>query len=284
MSFTEPQLRALAILPKLSGGLSVVFSGCIVWTILRDQSRRNRIYHRILLGISCCDISASFWLSLSTWPIPSDSNALWAVGSERTCNVQGFFTQLGIASSFYNAMLSFHYVLVIRYNWKERDLKRVEWAFHCIPVLWSITSAICGLALGVYGNALLWCWVEARFDRFRWIAFYGPLWCMIFIVTINCLLIMEYVCRVERAVQEHRFVEVVEHRQRRNWPRMHSGTIEEPRSPLRRFASSRTSNMIAKSRRTREVANQSFLYAGAFYLNWAALTVRIVCLRDSQGW
>jgi hypothetical protein len=27
-------------------------------------------------------------------------------------------------------------------------------------------------------------------------------------------------------------------------------------------------------RRTREVASQSFMYAGAFYFNWAALTVR----------
>jgi len=47
----------------------------------------------------------------------------------------------------------------------------------------------------------------------------------------------------------------------------------------------RLERMERKSRRTREVAFQSYLYAGSFFFNWAALTVRVyvlsVCFRDS---
>ena len=152
----------------------MVFSGCIVFIILRDHSRRNRLYHRLLLGISCCDISSSFWIGMSTWPIPSESGAKWAIGNDRTCQVQGFFLQLVIWSSFYNASLSIYYTLVIRYNWKERELKKLEWFMHGVPALWSIGSAVSGLILDVFGNATLWCWVRPECDYFRLVAFYGP--------------------------------------------------------------------------------------------------------------
>jgi hypothetical protein len=238
--FTLQQDRILAILPKVSGALSCFFSAVMIYIILRDKTKRSRTYHRLMLGISCCDMSASFWLALSTWPIP-EGGGLWAVGNDTTCNLQGFFTQFGIASSFYNASLSFYYLLVVRYGWKEHQLKWVERLFfHSIPLLWGLVSAIAGLSIGVYGNASLWCWVSPLYQKFRWTAFYGPLWVMIGIVTINSLLVLDHVRKIEIMAQRHRFQERIQRR----------------------------------SRRTRDFANQSFMYAGAFYFNWAALTVR----------
>jgi hypothetical protein len=309
--FTPQQNRILAILPKISGGLSCFFSGLIIYTILRDKKRRSRTYHRLMLGISCCDLSASFWLGLSTWPIP-EGGATWAVGNKTTCNVQGFFTQLGIASSFYNASLSFYYLLVVRYGWKERQLKWVERLFfHSIPLLWGLVSAITGLSIHVYGNASLWCWVSHRYQTFRWTAFYGPLWVMIFIVTINSLLVFDHVRKIEIASQRHRFENTssrfassqLQSTARTDPPdeappRMNSrfsivGRSGRSQSCLREDVfeqqpqasdsqaqrSYRTRRILRqriqrRSRRTREVANQSFMYAGAFYFNWAALTVR----------
>jgi hypothetical protein len=303
--FTLQQKRILAILPKVSGTLSCFFSGVIIYTILRDKKRRSRTYHRLIFGISCCDLSASFWLALSTWPIPEDG-ALWAVGNETTCNLQGFFTQLGIASSFYNASLSFYYVLVVRYGWKEHQLKWAErFFFHSIPLLWGLVSAITGLSIGVYGNASLWCWVSPLYQKFRWTAFYGPLWVMILIVTINSLLVFDHVRKTEIAAQRYRFEDVSsqfpssyimnppdEVPQRRNsrlsWSSIGSGGIwkqagdvsgQQPQAPdpqaQRSYGKRKLrKRILRRSRRTREVANQSFMYAGAFYFNWAALTVR----------
>jgi hypothetical protein len=288
----------------------------IIYIILPDKKRRSKTYHRLMLGISCCDLSASFWLGLSTWPIP-EGGALWAVGNDTTCNVQGFFTQFGIASSFYNASLSFYYLLVVRYGWKESQLKGVERLFfHWIPLLWGLVSAITGLSIGVYGNASLWCWVSPLYQKFRWTAFYGPLWAMIFIVTINSLLVFDHVRKIEIAAQRHRFQDASsqfsssvrtdpsdEAPSRRN-SRFSivsrssiAGTLlgsggrrqsslrgdmseQKPQAPdpqAQRSYGTRIKlrqRIYRRSRRTREVANQSFMYAGAFYFNWAALTVR----------
>jgi hypothetical protein len=314
--FTLQQKRILAVLPKVSGALSCFFSCVIIYIILPDKKRRSKTYHRLMLGISCCDLSASFWLGLSTWPIP-EGGALWAVGNDTTCNVQGFFTQFGIASSFYNASLSFYYLLVVRYGWKESQLKGVERLFfHWIPLLWGLVSAITGLSIGVYGNASLWCWVSPLYQKFRWTAFYGPLWAMILIVTINSLLVFDHVRKIEIAAQRHRFQDASsqfsssvrtdpsdEAPSRRN-SRFSivsrssiAGTLlgsggrrqsslrgdmseQKPQAPDPQAQRSYGTKIklrqriYRRSRRTREVANQSFMYAGAFYFNWAALTVR----------
>ena len=324
-SFSLAQRRALAFMPKLTGFTSMFFSSLIVWTVLRDQRRRCQTYHRLLLGISVCDLSASFWLALSTWPIPKEENALWAVGNTTSCTVQGFFTQAGISSSFYNASLSIYYLLVVRFNYKEHQLHRIEYALHSVPILWALGTAVTGLVLqDVYGNANLWCWVSQSAETFRWVAFYGPLWTMILIVTINCLWMYQHVCKIETAAQKYRLFERSSSSSSQQQPQQQeAGTraiLTDPptakghtfentqqqaqetspiESPPKRCQSSsssllyknklllsstrrltrRNTRTFTSTKRTREVATQSFLYAGAFYLNWAALSVS--CFRGA---
>lgn len=208
MAFTLAQQRALAILPKITGGFSVLFSALIAVMILNDDSRRRLAYHRLLLGISIADMSASFWMFCSTWPIPAESDAMWAVGSNTSCSIQGFFLQFGVSSPFYNASLSIYYWLVIVRGWKEADIHRVEWLLHGFPLGWAAVSAITGIALQVYENANLWCWVGSRYKIFRWAAYYGPLWCMIVVATVCCISIYfhvrRYALRAHIRVQESR--------------------------------------------------------------------------------
>ncbi|GAX15407.1 hypothetical protein FisN_8Lh297 [Fistulifera solaris] len=308
MAFSIHQQRALAVIPKVTGNVSAFFSGLIIYTIVRNQNRRSRTYHRLLFGISCCDVSASLWLALSTWPVPKSSGLLWAIGNDTSCNVQGFFTQFGIASSFYNASLSVYYVLVIRYGWKEHQLRKVEPLLHTFPLLWATVTAIAGLIKGVFGNASLWCWVAAENKVFRWAAFYGPLWLMIGIVTVNTTLIYVHVRKIERAATLHRLFRDApstspvpastsaaassqELSPQPSTPKSISSnfssrlSFEAVRSSLnptdnsavtearREDINVRRSRLRTRSRYTREVAIQSFLYAGAFYLNWFALTI-----------
>lgn len=168
-SLTLAQQRALAILPKITGSLSFLFSLLIATTILRDGSRRKLCYHRLLFGISCADMSASLWMLMSTWPIPRDSGVVYAAGNAHTCTAQGFFLQFGVSSPFYNASLSIYYWLVIVRGWKEAQLHQIEWLFHALPLSWGAATAITGLALGVYDNANLWCWVDADYKVFRYV-------------------------------------------------------------------------------------------------------------------
>lgn len=209
MPFTEAQQWALVIAPKITGLISLVFSGLVIFTVCVCEKRRARTYHRLLLGISCVDASSSFWLGLSTWPIPEGTGIKWASGNTGTCTTQGFFTQFGIASSFYNASLSIFYLLVIRYGWKEEAILKLEPWLHTMPLLWGLWTAIAGLPLTIFNSANLWCWIAqyddrgAHADLFRWVFFYGPLWIMILLVTINVLLIFQHVRTLEKATAQY---------------------------------------------------------------------------------
>ena len=86
---------------------------------------------------------------------------------------------MGIASASYHAVLSVHFLLVLRRGWTEADLRRIEPYLHAVPVLWSVGTAVAGWALGRYGNATRWCWIKADYDQYRWAFFYAPLWAAI---------------------------------------------------------------------------------------------------------
>ena len=336
MALSLAQRRALALVPKITGWISFGFSGLVAATVLRDKNRRSLCYHRLICGISLVDMSASLWLGMSTWPIPRESGALWAVGNDTTCRVQvrninlvvvccvlslafccwtsdgtlfivpqGFFTQFGISSSFYNASLAIYFYLVIVRGWNEKRLRRIEWMLHTIPLLWALTSAVTGLILDVFDNATLWCWVSGDEVAFRWIAFYGPLWLNILIVTFSCLAIFLHVRKLELASQKHRLIfqenswqqqvageetredgnrpeSILTQKSLRNPDDRECASSTNPNAPTQRqsFTGSvnnkkqfkRSHSIYRQSRRVKDVADQCFFYAAAFYINWAALT------------
>jgi G protein-coupled glucose receptor regulating Gpa2 len=360
-TFNEVQSRALAIVPKISGTLSVLFSLLIIVIISRDKNRHSRTYHRLLLSISMVDMSSGFWLSLSTWPIPSDSTVLWSVGNDRTCTVQGFFTNFAITSSFYHTSLALYFLLVVRYGWKEHQIQKIEPYLLVIPLLWGFGTSIAGLGLGIFGNAILWCWIERTYNMYRWAFFYGPLWTMIVLVTIMSILIFQHVLKLERTTMKYQ--QDVEKQFISQYPNLSdkykisdqnvhsregstdamdqatcsvdeiaiandtlsgdtsspypstdsqtiamesrglddvrtdvhvSTNIEKPHETsfplsqqqpcpqgiLRRLSSHRLfhqdDDTVVRFKHTKEVATQCFWYTGAFYINWVALSVRII--------
>lgn len=269
MPFSFSQQVALALVPKITGFVSVLFSLLIVATVVGDKHKRSQPYHRLLAGISCVDISSSFWLALSTWPIPSSSGALWAVGTTGSCTLQGFFTQFGITSSIYNASLSVYYLLVIKYGWREERIRKIEPLLHGIPLVWGVSTSVAGLFLTLFNNANLWCWIAplpgncvsdpdvecqrgAHADTYRWVLFYVPLWLMIVLVTAIVGLIFVHVRGIEKRTSHYRF----------------AGRLDDfERQPVGRR------NTQVHLRRTKEVARQCLGYAGAFYINWIALSL-----------
>lgn len=156
-----------------------------------------------------------------------------------------------------------------------------------IPILWGLGTAIAGLPLTLFNNANLWCWIAPlpldceetgtcvrgdNADIYRWVFFYGPLWCMILVVTFNVTIIFRYVRKVEKASEAYKFT---------------ASIVGQPSSiHASRGASLSTSGdgdvssrgmrgSMGMEKRSRQVANQCFWYAGAFYLNWLALTVSV---------
>lgn len=307
--FSHQQKVVLALLPKITGFISGIFSTYMITMILRDKNRMKRIYHRIMLGISIADLSSAIWLGLSTWPIPK-GKALWAVGNATTCSLQGFWTQFGFICPAYNGSLSIYYLLAIRYGWKEPQFLRIEKYLHGVPILFSLVTAVTGLIMKRYASATLWCWVSPLYPKFRYIAYYGPLWLIILMVTVNAVLVFDHVRKIEKAAQKHSFEEQystysssiqlampssqqgfdplsTSFKSNSNSGNNEGGGASTTKistdpvtinnnnptiSSIRLWKRQQRKITVAKMKRTREVANQSFLYAGTFYFSWFALT------------
>ena len=163
-TFTDTQMKTLAILPKFSAAIGIAGDLIIITEILvLDRSNKlKRAIHRILLAMSICDLIASFGFFLSTWPIPKEEEGVfYNVGNQGTCVFQGFLIQFGISAPLLNMCLAIFYILVIKYSWKEEQIrKKVEPFFYGLSLSVAIATCSASVALDLFNNADLWCWIN----------------------------------------------------------------------------------------------------------------------------
>ena len=154
-TYTEKELKIMAILPMISGPLSIIGSSLIINKILSERKRKlSLMYNRILLGFSICDIISSSAYSFSTLPSPSGTPDIWgARGNDTTCAVQGFVIQAGFSVFYYNSLLIFYYLLTIRYGMSEVTMKKyLEPWIHIFIIFMAIVPNILGVCLGMFNN------------------------------------------------------------------------------------------------------------------------------------
>lgn len=156
------------------------------------------------------DMLSSLAYFFSSWPMPIDSDAVFAAGNEATCRIQGFFIQFSIASQIYVASIGAFYILAIKYGWKEKHFTRWGPLFHIIPMGVGLGSAITITVLDIVGPANLWCWIAPQEDRpdldvnlYRMALFYGPLWFAMVFVGVNLCLVFLYVHNVTKVAEGH---------------------------------------------------------------------------------
>ena len=97
-----------AITPKPFAFISILSSTYIIQHVLKSRKRRSEVFHRLLLGLSLCDLFASTSFFMGTWPIPIGTKGVYlASGNKATCDAQGFFQQFfGVAPPLYNGSLA----------------------------------------------------------------------------------------------------------------------------------------------------------------------------------
>jgi hypothetical protein len=255
---SDAQLVASALCPKFTAMASVVGSSLIVrHVILVRKNRSDEIStrHRLLAGMSVCDIlSSSAWF-LTSWPVPEDAPiGIWNVGNQQTCTAQGFFTQLGIGTVIYNACLAIYYLLVIRYGWKNEYIaKRVEPWMHFLAISFALSTGVVCLALDLFNPIGNRCFIAAypplctqsyenkgptnciRGDNERiyriafWIA---PACCVIVFLAVSMFLVYWKIRTIEAGSSHFR---------------------SQPRRMQKRFAL------------------QAFLYVGAMFITWGPI-------------
>lgn len=145
------QERVLSILLVISASLSFLGSSSIVYKILRDgQQRLSKPYHRTILALSVADAIASVTFGLYPFLMPVDAR-IWSFGNDTTCAALGFFTQISFAAIGYNCILSFYYVLAIKYNVKRKDFSaRYEKPLHVWNLVFFLTTASVGARYRFY--------------------------------------------------------------------------------------------------------------------------------------
>merc|ERR1712176_444047 len=127
-------------------------------------------------------------MGMSTWTVPRDSGAVFAIGTERTCNIQAFFIFMCVSSVLYNASLSFYFLLVIRFGWKDRSINRIEPLLHGLPLLWGIGTGLTSYFMNAFSYSDLWCWIGEDFEDLR-VAFMAvPLVFTMVVIVINSYL------------------------------------------------------------------------------------------------
>ena len=160
LGWTESQIKAMMLVPKITGGLSALGSSYIIYDILKAERKRQSQYHRIMVAMSLLEFLVSFFGHfLSSWPMPKGYQ-MYAVGNDISCGIASFFYILGmLGTPLYNCSLVTHYTLVIKQKWSKDDIQVIEKWYHIIPSTICVTMAILPFALGVNGPAIgFLCW------------------------------------------------------------------------------------------------------------------------------
>lgn len=151
-------LYAQQIIYKIGGTLSCLGSGYIIQDVFRNTPRGEKnVYQRIMVGLSIMDIFSSFFgFVLGSWPMPKDTDYIWAIGNWASCDVAAFIGITGyFGSPLYNCSLASFYSLRLKYLWPNSRIRKVEKWFHIVPWLLPIICSIITLCTKTMGPSVV---------------------------------------------------------------------------------------------------------------------------------
>jgi hypothetical protein len=224
----------LAYTPKACATLSIPSSLFIIWEAIEDHRKgKGTAIQRALVGMSVVDVCASTAWFLSTWAVPIGSGPL-AKGNIASCNFQGFLLQLAVGAPLYNCSLALYYLLVIRFNWTNDQLVKIERYVHSFILAFMVGTSIAGLPMTMYNRVGSVCWVvgsppecgsssawppntDVPCDRgdYAWLfgifLFYGPLWICVLLTVTAMLMIYIQVRRTFGKTRSYLYADSANH-------------------------------------------------------------------------
>lgn len=115
--------------------------------ILTERNRKGlgSPYSRIIFAMSIADILFSFTALISPFASPRENpDALFAIGSFKSCEVVGFFQVVGNSCLvYYTVFLTYYFLKRIKYKMTPRDFaQKEEKYFHIIFIVLAYSLAI----------------------------------------------------------------------------------------------------------------------------------------------
>eukprot|EP00978_Attheya_sp_CCMP212_P049170 scaffold627380_cov83-Attheya_sp.AAC.1 len=261
-TYNTAQSNALAIVPKITGALSLLGSIMIISEITYfDRHKLRRVYHRLVLAMAIFDLFGASAKFLSSWPIPRMvENISFNVGNFESCVFQGFLLHVGVGEPMMSMCLSIYFFLVIHQGWSERKIKsKAEPLFYCFTGSLAFGTAFAAWGMGLFNSSKLWCWIAShpagckqswqnggettctRGDNsgiYRWAFYYAWVWFAIVVVMVLMTLMYFKVRQLEKASLQYS----------KTWH-------QENGAPPKELMS-------------RKVATRAFWFVGAFYITW----------------
>ena len=121
--YNETQEDVLAFLPYFTAPLSVVGADLTLWAIWFDRrTLLQQVYQRIMLALSVLNLITSLaMIILGPWAVPTDyAYGRSGRGHVATCEASGFFLTLYVGTIWYSTFLAIQFVLLLRWEWKDR--------------------------------------------------------------------------------------------------------------------------------------------------------------------
>jgi hypothetical protein len=304
--------KAVAIIPKFTGGLSVMGSSYILFDIV-VRNRGNKMFqttfHRLLIGLAIADLLSSLAYCLSHWMFPSQvpmgTDPEWyqvlfpyATGNQATCATQGFIMQMGqCASIIFTACISIQFVLKIRYRWTASQMRRAEYVFFTFGILLPLATSLTAVSIGAMNpTAGGTCWISAypffcmdsyvgwcrenktwgvHQDQYKFLMGTVPI--LVGLVIVLGSMVLLYLTARRCALQEQ---------QRRSKRRLSSSNIINNGTPSRRRSISST-NAEHQRRAQKTVLFSASLYLGMFLCSAQSLhyvKILVVVVVVSYTW
>jgi len=148
--------------PLFTGGLSLIASYIMLREVVVDhQNRKGNAITRLLMSMGMADLFFSLGTIMGTFASPAELEYLrMNFGTTATCDTQGFLLTLGFtASPMFVLALSYFYLLIIRYDYPDQSLQRVEFLVHTLLWAVALAVAVAPLVMGMYNNDLETCWI-----------------------------------------------------------------------------------------------------------------------------
>jgi len=189
---------ALVWFPRIGAILSILGSSLMIINVLIDAQRRKKVVGELIVFLCVFDIIGSISYTFTSYPTPKQDYIYGAEGNGASCAAQGFFIQIGTISLYTNVSISFYYLLMIRFSWREHRLKKswVYYMFFLAPVSAGAIFAFAGIPF--YDNTILWC----NNSRKYWSEI--PIAVAIFIITVVMVNLCWFVFKSERASRRFR--------------------------------------------------------------------------------
>lgn len=164
------QERAVCLITFVPAFFSIIGSSLILHSI-KAQSQRARggrnhgalgTYERIILAMSVYDVVASVVYVLQPFLTPG---RIWPTytGNATTCRVMGTIFQVSSSAMIYYGMLSYYYLLTIRFKITPRTMaNQIEPCMHIFAIGWPLVCGIAGAIMDWYDELSLFpgCWID----------------------------------------------------------------------------------------------------------------------------